>query len=97
MTALPSKAHIKRGAGHVRLVPKADICSAANSDLLDHRVGTCQHDWRQVETDRFRGLEIDHQLKLGRLLDRQVGRFGAIEDLTIYPAARRNRLEKSVP
>jgi hypothetical protein len=29
----------------------------------------------------FRRLEIDHQLKFGRPLHRQVGRFGSIENL----------------
>jgi hypothetical protein len=36
---------------------------------------------RHREAERFRGLEIDDQLELGRLLDRQIGRLGALEDL----------------
>jgi len=30
---------------------------------------------------RFRGFQIDDQLEFRRLLDRQVGRFSALEDL----------------
>ena len=33
-----------------------------------------------VETERFGGLEVDDQLELRRLLDRQVGRLGTFEN-----------------
>lgn len=33
--------------------------------LLDHLVGACQHRRRDVETKRFRGLEVDHKLLFG--------------------------------
>src|SRR5262245_3258470 len=33
------------------------------------------------ETERLGGLEIDHQLELGRLLDGQIGGLGAFENL----------------
>src|SRR5882724_10489081 len=36
---------------------------------------------RDREAERLRGLEIDHQLELGGLLDRQVGGPRALEDL----------------
>ena len=35
-----------------------------------------------VEAERLGGLEVDDQLELGRLLDRQIGRLGALEDLS---------------
>ena len=35
-----------------------------------------------VEAERLGGLEIDDQLELGRLLDRQVGGLLALEDAT---------------
>jgi hypothetical protein len=34
---------------HVRFVPKADICSAANSSLFNHLVGTAEQ--RERESD----------------------------------------------
>src|SRR5262245_53836920 len=36
--------------------------------------------WRNRQADLLRGLEIDHQLELRRLLDRQVGRLGSLQD-----------------
>jgi len=40
------------------------------ADLFDHLVGTrLQRQWHG-EAERLRGLEVDHQLVLGRLLDR---------------------------
>jgi len=30
-------------------------------------------------TDRFRSLQIDHEVELGRLLDRKIGRLGAAQ------------------
>ena len=49
--------------------------------LLDHLVGAGEQHWWNLQTERFRGLEVDHQLDLGRPLDRQVGGLGALEYL----------------
>src|SRR6266849_1514737 len=40
-----------------------------------------QERWRDRQPDRLRGSEIYDQLELGGLLDREVGGFGALEDL----------------
>ena len=36
---------------------------------------------RHGEAERLGGLHVDHQLKFGRLLNRQIRRLGAFEDL----------------
>src|SRR5262249_16873832 len=47
--------------------------------LLDHLVGTGDERLRKGESERFRGLEIYHQLEFGRLLDRKIGRVSNFE------------------
>src|SRR5262249_27907692 len=44
MSALPLKADKWQTSRYGRLVPKADICSAANCSLFDHPVGTCEQE-----------------------------------------------------
>jgi hypothetical protein len=43
---------------------------------------------RNRHAERLRRLHVDDQLELGRLLDRQIGGLGALEDL--LPGARVN-------
>jgi hypothetical protein len=56
MSALPPKADIGTQSRNVRFVPKADICSAANSSLFDHLVGTGDYRrwYREAEPQHFR-------------------------------------------
>jgi hypothetical protein len=49
----------------------------SHSDALGHVV--IQRLW-YFEPERFGGLEVDHQLVLGRRLRRQVGRLFVLED-----------------
>src|SRR5262249_25756564 len=55
-------------------------CKAANNILFDHLVGAGKHARRQIESERPRGLEVDHQLVLGRRLNRQLGWLLAFQD-----------------
>src|SRR5258705_4559660 len=49
--------------------------------LLDHLVCPLEQRLRDRQPERLRGLHIDDQLKLGGLLDRQVTRLGAFQNL----------------
>jgi len=42
---------------------------------LDQPSGSCEHLWRNRQTDLLRGFEIDYQLELRRLFDWNVGWF----------------------
>ena len=44
---------------------------------LDHLVGANQKRFWDCEPECVRGLEVDYQLELSRLLDRQIGGLGA--------------------
>src|ERR1700747_1408682 len=61
-----------------------EICCSHASDpalsLFDHLVGKVEHGQRDREAQRLGGFEVDDQLVLGRLLDREIGRTGALED-----------------
>src|SRR5258708_40360692 len=67
---------------------KSDIAPcpfcAANSGsgvfLFKDLVRAGEKGWRDVETKRLRRLEIDGKQEFGGLLDRKVGRFGALEN-----------------
>src|SRR5215468_4948692 len=50
------------------------------SRSLDDLVGTTEQCERNGETERFGCGEVDYQLKLHRLLDRQIGGLGASEN-----------------
>ena len=69
-----------------RLRATSQLISAANSTIsLDHLVSTGQECLRHRKAQRFGGLEVDYQFKLGRLLDRDIGRLGAAQELDELP------------
>src|SRR5215471_4021815 len=74
MSALPPKADMCDATRDVRYGPIADII------LLDHFVRPGKYCRRNCETKCLRGLEIDHKLVLGRLLNWKIGRFFALKD-----------------
>jgi hypothetical protein len=49
-------------------------------DLFDHLVGNRKQRRRHSKAEHPSGLEVDDQLELARLYDRQVRRPGALED-----------------
>ena len=63
-------------------MPKADSRTAAKQHpLFDHLVGVCHERRRKFEAERLGGREIYDEIKLGRLLNRDVARFGTAQNL----------------
>src|SRR5215510_9324095 len=54
--------------------------SQQHSCSFDDLVGASEQCRRHINAERFRGLEVDQQLELGRSLHRQVGRLLAFKD-----------------
>jgi hypothetical protein len=55
--------------------------SRCSSSSLDGIVGGGQQRRGHVQAERPGGLEINHELKFCRQLDRQIGRLGAFDNL----------------
>src|SRR5262249_56163926 len=55
--------------------------------LFDYFIGARKQQWREREAERLGGLEIDNQLVLRRLLNREIGRLGALEDPFAFMAS----------
>src|SRR5262249_54954582 len=64
---------------------------------IDHLVRLEQHCLRDRQPERSRGLEVDHQLELGRLLDGEVTGLGALEDLVHIEGATPCGFEEARP
>src|SRR5262245_15677653 len=61
--------------------PRVSQHRNVRGSLLDHLIPPQQHRLRDRQAQRLGGLEIDEQLELGGLLDRQIGRLCTLEDL----------------
>jgi hypothetical protein len=65
---------------HVQKCQKLLQPIAAKTRLFDHLVGAREKRLRDRETKRLSCFEINDQLKFGRQLNWQIGRFGTLED-----------------
>src|SRR5262249_22370992 len=75
MSALPPKADMCVATRDVRFGPIADM-----STLFDHLVSTGEHGRWECETHFLGGLQINHQLILGRRLHGHLGWLLALEN-----------------
>jgi PAS domain-containing protein len=66
-------------AGH--RIEHFETVRVTKEPLLDHLIGPLQERRRDRQAEGFGGFEVDDQFDLGRLLDWQVGGFGALQDL----------------
>jgi hypothetical protein len=85
----PREADIHGARWHVSNVPTPDSCAIKLSDLVlfDHLVGAGEQRRRHSKVERLCCLKIDNQLVFCWRLNRQVGRYCALQH-TIYVACR---------
>src|SRR5712691_8544951 len=62
---------------------------------LDHRIRSPQHRLRDRQAQRLGGLEVDHQLELGWLLDGEVGRLCSLEDFVDVDGGASEQVQKT--
>jgi hypothetical protein len=66
----------------VRLRPEVPPNGAwSQNRLFDHLVCEGEQRRRDLKADRLRRLQVDREMKSRRLLDRDIGRLGALQDL----------------
>src|SRR5690242_8235618 len=52
-----------------------DAARGPSTPSLDHLVRACEQRWRDFEAERFGGRQIDYEVELGRLLNRDFARL----------------------
>src|SRR6516225_1222624 len=72
----PSRCCARLTTGHAAALPSP----AMNSRLLNDLICGRQQRFRDGESERLGGLEVDNEFELGRKLDRQVSRRSAAQD-----------------
>src|SRR6516162_6150496 len=77
---LPASSPVARGPRAATPPPRRrEARQIRVASSFDHLVGEREQSIRHVETERLGGLEIDHELELGRLHHRQISRLLALE------------------
>ena len=76
-------------SGHVQCTRRCPLCakSGRRAQLFDHFIGAILYRLRHGDAECLGSLEVEEQLDLACLLDRQVGGFLPLEDTGDVPAS----------
>src|SRR5262245_46470944 len=92
----PPTSDIGRRCWHGSFVPIGDLSRCSKlSQLFDHLVGDLLKMQRHVNTKCLGGLDIDHQLELRGLLDRQIDGLLTLENPTGVDSIQTMRIRKT--
>ena len=79
---IESSGRVRRERTHEFHSPLLPIAAAPGiKRLLDHLVGAHQNGGWNLDAHRLGGFQVDDQFEMGRLLDRQIARLRALENL----------------
>ena len=92
MSALPPKADIGTQSRDVR-----HSALRQKTLLFDHLIGAGEQCWGNVKADCLGGFQVNDEIELGSLLDREVARFFALEDAAGIDAGLAIRIEEARP
>src|SRR5215471_2294234 len=77
----PPNAYPQRPGRASRAPVRCSVMLGSRPSLLNNLIGPQQQRLRDGEAKRLGGLEIDNQLELGGLLDGEIGRLRAFQNL----------------
>ena len=86
----------RAASGHAAAAPPSSVMNSRRSHSITSSARASSVGGT-VEAERLGGLEVDHQLVLGRRLHRQVGRLLALEDAVDVAGRRRYWSTRSGP
>src|SRR5262249_43773269 len=78
---VPPSGRPSQGSGlPILTAPHYELAALHLSRSFDHLVGAGEQRRRHFEAERHRGRQVDHEVELRRLHDRQIGRLLALEN-----------------
>src|SRR5258708_384345 len=77
-------------------LPRRQVQQETPAGSFDHLVSGGQQRRRNFQAKRFRGLEVDCEVEFGRLLEREFGGIGAVENFLQQPRDAPDRFPRIV-
>ena len=96
MRRIRSPCCARAASGHAAAAPPSSVMNSRRSHSITSSARASSVGGT-VEAERLGGLEVDHELELGRLIDRQVGGLFALENPSDVEAGPAICISRSLP